>query len=293
MARLPPWIRLKMSTEGDFASIHNLVSDLSLHTVCQSARCPNIHECWGHGTATLMLLGDVCTRDCAFCAIQAGRPLTLDAGEPERVAEAASRMDLKHVVLTSVARDDLEDGGSAIFAATIRAIRRLLPHASIEVLTPDFEGREASQEAVLKAAPDVYNHNVETVRSLQAAIRPQASYGRSLGVLKRASEWDPPPVVKSGIMLGLGETEHELVQTMRDLYSVGCRLLTLGQYLQPTRHHAAVVEYVPPEEFERFALIAKDLGFLGVASGPMVRSSYHAEELLAEARGERAFRIPG
>jgi len=282
-----------MSTEGDFASIHNLVSDLSLHTVCQSARCPNIHECWGHGTATLMLLGDVCTRDCAFCAIQAGRPLTLDAGEPERVAEAASRMDLKHVVLTSVARDDLEDGGSAIFAATIRAIRRLLPHASIEVLTPDFEGREASQEAVLKAAPDVYNHNVETVRSLQAAIRPQASYGRSLGVLKRASEWDPPPVVKSGIMLGLGETEHELVQTMRDLYSVGCRLLTLGQYLQPTRHHAAVVEYVPPEEFERFALIAKDLGFLGVASGPMVRSSYHAEELLAEARGERAFRIPG
>ena len=218
MGRLPPWIRLQMRTDGSFADVHDLVSDLSLHTVCQSARCPNIHECWGHGTATLMLLGEVCTRACAFCAIQAGRPGALDAGEPARVAEAARSMNLRHVVLTSVARDDVPDGGAGIFAATIRAIRAELPEASIEVLTPDFEGVAGNQDRVLRAGVDVYNHNLETVRRLQSTIRPQASYGRSLGMLKRASEAVEAPAIKSGLMLGLGETDRS-----HDDASCGCQ----------------------------------------------------------------------
>jgi lipoic acid synthetase len=280
-----------MRTDGDFSAVHDLVGDLSLHTVCQSARCPNIHECWGQGTATLMLLGDICTRDCAFCAIKAGRPVELDAGEPSRVAEAAAKMNLSHVVLTSVARDDLDDGGSSIFAATIRSIQEMLPDATIEVLTPDFGGDEDSIRKVLEAGPDVYNHNVETVRRLQSVIRPQAAYGRSLGVLRAASRWDPAPAVKSGVMLGLGESEPELIATFRDLLKVGCELLTLGQYLQPTRNHAAVRRYAPPEEFDRLRDVALEMGFAGVASGPMVRSSYKAEELLAQAMQRRGTRI--
>jgi lipoic acid synthetase len=280
-----------MRTDGDFSAVHDLVGDLSLHTVCQSARCPNIHECWGQGTATLMLLGDICTRDCAFCAIKAGRPVELDAGEPSRVAEAAAKMNLSHVVLTSVARDDLDDGGSSIFAATIRSIQEILPDATIEVLTPDFGGDEDSIRKVLEAGPDVYNHNVETVRRLQSVIRPQAAYGRSLGVLRAASRWDPAPAVKSGVMLGLGESEPELIATFRDLLKVGCELLTLGQYLQPTRNHAAVRRYAPPEEFDRLRDVALEMGFAGVASGPMVRSSYKAEELLAQAMQRRGTRI--
>ncbi len=280
-----------MRTDGDFSAVHDLVGDLSLHTVCQSARCPNIHECWGQGTATLMLLGDICTRDCAFCAIKAGRPVELDAGEPSRVAEAAAKMNLSHVVLTSVARDDLDDGGASIFAATIRSIQEILPDASIEVLTPDFGGDEDSIQKVLEACPDVYNHNVETVRRLQSVIRPQAAYGRSLGVLRAASRWDPAPAIKSGVMLGLGESEPELIATFRDLLEVGCELLTLGQYLQPTRNHAVVRRYAPPEEFVRLRDVALEMGFAGVASGPMVRSSYKAEELLAQAIQRRGTRI--
>ena len=280
-----------MRTDGDFSAVHDLVGDLSLHTVCQSARCPNIHECWGQGTATLMLLGDICTRDCAFCAIKAGRPVELDAGEPSRVAEAAAKMNLSHVVLTSVARDDLDDGGASIFAATIRSIQEILPDASIEVLTPDFGGDEDSIQKVLEACPDVYNHNVETVRRLQSVIRPQAAYGRSLGVLRAASRWDPAPAIKSGVMLGLGESEPELIATFRDLLEVGCELLTLGQYLQPTRNHAVVRRYAPPEEFVRLRDVALEMGFAGVASGPMVRSSYKAEELLAQAMQRRGTRI--
>lgn len=281
-----------MRTDGDFSAVHDLVGDLSLHTVCQSARCPNIHECWGQGTATLMLLGDVCTRDCAFCAIKAGRPIELDNGEPSRVAEAAARMKLSHVVLTSVARDDLPDGGSTIFAATIRSIREVLPDATIEVLTPDFAGEEGSIENVLNAGPDVYNHNLETVRRLQSVIRPQAAYGRSLGVLRAASRWEPAPAVKSGIMLGLGESEQELTTAFRDLLDVGCELLTLGQYLQPTRNHAEVRRFVPPEEFDRLRDIALEMGFAGVASGPMVRSSYKAEQLLEQAMQRRGTQNP-
>lgn len=277
-----------MTTEGDFSTVHNLLSDLSLHTVCRSARCPNIHECWGRGTATMMILGDVCTRACGFCAIASGRPDAPDEDEPERVARAASDMDLKHLVLTSVARDDLPDGGATAFAETIRAVRRARPDVSIEVLTPDFEGKEESIDCVLDAAPDVYNHNIETVRRFQSVIRPQAAYGRSLAVLRRASRRDNGPVVKSGMMLGIGETEAELVRTLEDLRAVGCELLTLGQYLRPTRHHVPVDRYVEPSEFDRYADVARDIGFTAVASGPMVRSSYRADALFHAARESRA-----
>ena len=273
-----------MRADGDFGQIHDLVSDLSLHTVCQSASCPNIHECWGQGTATLMLLGNICTRDCTFCSIPAGRPEPLDIGEPERVARAATQMKLRHLVLTSVARDDLDDGGSAVFADSIRAVKSELPDVSIEVLTSDFEGKPESIDRVLDAAPDVFNHNLETVRRFQPVIRPQAAYGRSLSVLKRASGRRPSLVVKSGLMLGLGETEAELFQAMEDLLSAGCELLTLGQYLQPTRLNARVVRYVTPDEFDGYAERAREMGFKAVASGPMVRSSYKADELLDAAR---------
>lgn len=277
-----------MNAESSFSSVHGLVGDLGLHTVCRSAKCPNMHECWGQGTATLMLLGNECTRACRFCAIPAGRPKKLDLDEPRRAADAAARMNLSHVVLTSVCRDDLPDGGSGIFADTIRAIRERLPQASIEVLTPDFQGKIDQLTTVLEARPDVFNHNLETVSRLQPVIRPQASYGRSLQVLKFVSEWPHPPAVKSGLMVGLGETDDELRQAIQDLYANGCRLLTLGQYLQPTRAHRPVDRFMPPADFEAFAVYAKGLGFKGVASGPMVRSSYKADELLRLARQSEA-----
>jgi len=281
---MPPWIRLRMNTEGDFANVHELVGDLGLHTVCKSAKCPNIHECWGRGTATFMLLGNLCTRACRFCAVPAGRPQGLDTDEPRRVAAAAKRMNLRHVVLTSVCRDDLPDGGAGIFAETIRAIRELLPESSIELLTPDFQGNEDQLRTVLDAGPDVFGHNLETVSRLQSVIRPQASYGRSLTVLKFAAAWQRGIAVKSGIMVGLGETDDEVVVALKDLFDAGCRLLTIGQYLQPSRMHRAVERFVSPEEFARFEGIAREIGFKGIASGPMVRSSYRADELLALAR---------
>lgn len=277
-----------MNADSSFASVHGLVGDLELHTVCRSAKCPNMHECWGHGTATLMLLGNECTRACKFCAIPAGRPKKLDLDEPRRAAEAAARMKLNHVVLTSVTRDDLPDGGSGIFADTIRAIRERLPKASVEVLTPDFQGDEQALARVLEARPDVFNHNLETVSRLQPVIRPQASYGRSLQVLKFAAEWPQGPVVKSGLMAGLGETDDELRQAIQDLHAHGCELLTLGQYLQPTRAHRPVDRFMPPDVFESMSVFAKGLGFKGVASGPMVRSSYRADELLRSARDGKA-----
>jgi lipoic acid synthetase len=277
-----------MRTGTRFGQVHGLVGDLGLHTVCRSAKCPNIHECWGHGTATLMLLGNLCTRSCRFCAVPAGRPAAVDQDEPRRAAEAAKRMNLRHVVLTSVTRDDLPDGGAAIFAGTIHAMREAIPGVSVEVLTSDFEGRESSLNLVLEARPDVFSHNLETVARLQPVIRPQASYGRSLGVLRAAAAWRPALAIKSGIMLGFGETAEEVRQTMRDLYDAGCRLLTLGQYLQPTRHHRPVTRFVPPEEFDAHGAAAREMGFAGVASGPMVRSSYRADELLRLAREREA-----
>jgi lipoic acid synthetase len=283
MPRIPDWIRLKWKVDSDFAKVHDLVGGLGLHTVCQSAKCPNIHECWGAGTATIMLLGNLCTRHCKFCSVPHGRPKAIDLDEPRRVAEAARGMKLRHIVLTSVNRDDQPDGGAAIFAETIERLRADQPQLKIEVLTPDFEGNTAALEVVFKAWPDVYSHNIETVSRLQAVIRPQASYGRSLAVLRAGAEWRPKMAIKSGIMLGMGETDEEVEQAMRDLYEAGCRILTLGQYLQPTRHNRPVERYVMPREFDAFAATAKKIGFAGVASGPMVRSSYKAEELLQEA----------
>jgi lipoic acid synthetase len=284
MPRIPDWIRLKWKVDSDFAKVHNLVGGLGLHTVCQSAKCPNIHECWGAGTATIMLLGNLCTRHCRFCSVPHGRPMAIDTDEPRRVAEAAAGMsNLKHIVLTSVNRDDQPDGGAAIFAETITRLRDLMPALKIEVLTPDFEGNEAAMRTVFEAWPDVFSHNLETVSRLQAVIRPQASYGRSLSVLRSAAAWRPKMAIKSGIMLGMGETDDEVEQALRDLFDAGCRIVTLGQYLQPTRHNRAVDRYVMPREFDRFAGVARAIGFAGVASGPMVRSSYKADELLRAA----------
>lgn len=284
MPRIPEWIRLKWRVDSDFAKVNSLVGGLGLHTVCQSAKCPNIHECWGAGTATIMLLGNLCTRSCKFCSVPHGRPLAVDTDEPRRVTEAVLGMKLKHIVLTSVNRDDLADGGAAIFAETITRLRAAQPDLKIEILTPDFEGNEAAMETVFRSWPDVFSHNVETVARLQAVIRPQASYGRSLAVLRAAAAWRPKMAIKSGIMLGMGETAEELEQTMRDLFDAGCRILTLGQYLQPTRHNRPVDRYVMPREFDAFAEVARKIGFAGVAAGPMVRSSYKAEELLQQAR---------
>jgi len=283
MPRIPEWIRLKWKVDSDFAKVSDLVGGLGLHTVCQSAKCPNIHECWGAGTATIMLLGNLCTRSCKFCSVPHGRPLTIDKDEPRRVAEAAKGMKLHHIVLTSVNRDDQPDGGAFIFAETITRLREAIPGLKIEVLTPDFEGNEAAMQTVFTAWPDVFSHNIETVSRLQAVIRPQASYGRSLSVLRAGAEWRPKMAIKSGIMLGMGETDEEVEQAMVDLYGAGCRILTLGQYLQPTRHNRPVERYVMPREFDAFAEVAKKIGFAGVASGPMVRSSYKAGELLQSA----------
>lgn len=288
MGRLPPWIRLSLTTDEHFGDVHGLVKGHGLHTVCESAKCPNRHECWNRGTATLMLLGDVCTRACSFCAIKAGRPDALDINEPRRAARAAKNMKLNYVVLTSVTRDDLPDGGAGVFAETIREIRKELPEAGIEVLTPDFEGIPELIDIVLEAQPDVFNHNTETVARLQPIIRPQAAYGRSLSVLKHAAAWEPRLVVKSGIMLGLGEKDDEVLQTLEDMLAAGVELLTLGQYLQPTRKHPPVQRYVSPDDFKALEEESLRMGFKGVASGPMVRSSYRADELLASALASRA-----
>lgn len=287
MSRLPPWIRLSRHTDQHFGAVTELVKGHALHTVCESAQCPNRGECWNRGTATIMLLGDVCTRACSFCAIQPGRPDGLDVNEPRRAARAAAGMNLKYVVLTSVTRDDLPDGGAGIFAETILEIRKRLPHAGIEVLTPDFEGVTELVDQVLEAKPDVFNHNVETVAHLQAVVRPQAAYGRSLAVLKHAAHADSAAVIKSGVMLGLGERDDEVEQTLTDMVAAGVELLTLGQYLRPTRNHPPVQRYVSPEAFAEWEERALNMGFSGVASGPMVRSSYKADELLQQALTRR------
>lgn len=284
MARLPAWIRLTLDTDQHFLHVHDLVKDQSLCTVCESAKCPNRHECWNRGTATFMLLGNLCTRACRFCAVQTGRPGAVDADEPKRAAQAARAMQLNYVVLTSVTRDDLPDGGAGIYAETIHELRRVLPNAAVEVLTPDFKGLPELVDIVLDAQPDVFNHNVETVERLQSLIRPAAGYEWSLSVLRHAARSRPDQVVKSGIMLGLGETDDEVIHTLHDMLNAGVDLVTLGQYLQPTRNHLPVHRYVSPEEFERFSDAALEMGFKGAASGPMVRSSYRAEELLWSAR---------
>ncbi len=276
--RFPPWLRKRLPPEGELRPVRELLRDLALNTVCQSAHCPNLCECFAQGTATFMILGRTCTRSCGFCAVERGAGEPLDADEPRRVAEAAARLRLRHVVVTSVTRDDLPDGGSEQFAATIAAVRAACK-ATIEVLTPDFLGREDCLRRVLAAGPDVFNHNVETVPRLYPVVRPQASYERSLAVLRRGGECGGA-LTKSGVMVGLGESHDEVVAVMRDLRGVGCEALTIGQYLRPSPAHLAVERFVPPEEFEAYREEAEALGFVAVAAGPFVRSSYHAEALL-------------
>jgi lipoic acid synthetase len=282
--RLPQWLRTRLPTSDRFAQTRALLDELRLHTVCQSAMCPNHWECWSKGTATFMIAGDRCTRACGFCAVDTAKPLPLDPDEPARVAEATRRLRLRHVVLTAVARDDLADGGADHFKRTIEAVRAVSPETVIEVLTSDFNGRAASIDTVLAASPHVFNHNLETVRRLTPAVRSRATYDRSLGVLSRAKAQGAGRLcTKSGLMLGLGETEAELLTALADLRQAGCDILTLGQYLQPTLKHLPVVAYVPPEKFRQYGEQARAMGFLHVASAPMVRSSYHADEFRVSA----------
>jgi len=283
--RLPAWLRLDLPTQSGFAKTRNLLDGLKLHTVCESAKCPNHWECWSKGTATFMIAGDRCTRACGFCAVSTAKPLALEADEPTRVAEATKRMGLKHVVITAVARDDLADGGAEHFRQTIEAVRAANPGIVIEVLVPDFLDKDFAIECVLRAEPHIYNHNLETVRRLTPTVRFRAEYDRSLSVLKKVKQKrGETTYTKSGIMLGLGETEAELLQAMRDLRASDCDILTLGQYLQPTLKHLPVVEYVHPDKFAEYKVIAEGLGFTHVASGPMVRSSYHADEFTIAAK---------
>jgi lipoyl synthase len=276
--RKPPWLKRRLPTDASFQEVRGLIEKGRLHTVCQEAKCPNIWECYAHQTATFLIMGSRCTRNCRFCSVAPGPPEPLDPQEPARVAAAAARMGLKYAVVTSVTRDDLPDGGAAHFAATIREIRRLLPETRVEVLIPDFQGDRAALLTVLEARPDVLNHNIESVPRLYPQVRPQADYLRSLALLQRARQFDPALATKSGLMLGLGEAPPEVHRTLRDLRAVDCRILTLGQYLQPSPEHLPVVRYVTPEEFENWRTVSLEMGFAEVASGPFVRSSYHAKE---------------
>ena len=275
-SKKPDWIKVRLPNNPVFFSTKDLVSDLRLHTVCESAQCPNRWECWSGGTATFMIAGERCTRACGFCAVDTAKPLPLEDDEPQRVAEGVKRLGLKHVVITAVARDDVPDGGADHFGRTIEAIRAADPQVAIEVLVPDFNGKDPSIRRVLDAGPDIFNHNLETVERLTPLVRSRAKYRLSLAVLRRAKEMEPGMVTKSGIMLGLGETESELFEAMDDLREAGVGVLTLGQYLRPTPNHLPVVEYVNPEAFQLYGEIARKKGFAFVASAPLVRSSYHA-----------------
>jgi lipoyl synthase len=275
-AKKPEWIKVRLPSNPVFFSTKALIADLRLHTVCESAQCPNRWECWSQGTATFMIAGERCTRACGFCAVSTAKPFELESDEPARVAEAVRRMKLKHVVVTAVARDDLIDGGADHFARTILAIRELDPDIVIEVLTPDFNGKAGSLRAVVNARPDIFNHNLETVERLTPFVRSRAKYRLSLEVLRRVKELDPGVVTKSGMMLGLGESESELFQAMDDLREAHVQVLTLGQYLRPTPAHLPVVHYIHPDAFDMYKQVAEQKGFEYVASGPLVRSSYHA-----------------
>jgi lipoic acid synthetase len=274
--RRPDWLRVRLPGGPNYQELKGLMRNLDLHTVCEEAHCPNIGECWEARTATFMILGDTCTRACGFCAVKTGRPMTLDLGEPVRVAEAIERMGLRHAVITSVNRDELEDGGAGIFAGTIRQVRKRSPECSIEVLIPDFMGSEEALAKVMRARPDILNHNIETVPRLYPQVRPKARYPRSLEVLQRAKRLDATVFSKSGIMLGLGEEREEVLQVFRDLRAHDVEILTVGQYLRPSLNHLPIVRYVTPEEFAYLKRDAIGMGFRHVESGPLVRSSYHA-----------------
>lgn len=281
--RKPDWLRAKLPSGPGYTATRRMVEDQKLHTVCQSAQCPNLGECWSRGTATVMILGNICTRSCNFCAIQSGRPTEHDLGEPARVADAVAKMGLRHCVITSVARDDLKDGGASVWAATIRAVRYRNPHCAIEVLTPDFVGKLDQVDLVLAAKPDIFNHNLETVERLQRAVRVQARYDRSRAVVRHAK--GRGFTTKTGIMLGLGEKPEEIEQTIRDIASDRTDILTLGQYLQPTAQHWPIDRWVPPEEFKHWKEFGLGLGIGVIESGPLVRSSYHADEQSSKYTG--------
>lgn len=279
----PPWLKVRLPSGPAYEDLRRLMRAKSLNTVCEEARCPNMAECWGAGTATFMILGETCSRSCGFCAVTTGRPGTVDHDEPRRVGEAVARMGIRHAVVTSVNRDELPDGGASIFALTIREIRLASPGTTIEVLIPDFLGDPAALDVVLAARPEILDHNVETVERLYPRVRPQARYARSLAVLRRAKVEAPDRICKSGIMLGLGETRDEVVRTMADIAAQGTDVLTIGQYLRPTPRHLPIERYWTPDEFAALRVEGEALGFRHVESGPLVRSSYHAERVLAPA----------
>ena len=274
----PEWLKVRAPGSPSYLRLKELMRELKLHTVCEEAQCPNIGECWSHGTATFMILGDVCTRACSYCAVAHGRPAAVDAAEPRRVADAIHTLDLSYVVITSVDRDDLADGGASIFADTIRETRARVPGCRIEVLIPDFQGSEAALVAVLDSRPDILNHNTETVPRLYRMARSGGRYARTLELLDRSRRYAPDIPTKTGLMVGLGEERHELIATFEDLRRVGCGVLTIGQYLRPSAAHAPMVRYYHPDEFADLKRAALDLGFVHVESGPLVRSSYHAHE---------------
>jgi len=277
----PDWLKVRATQGPNYRDLKILKEGLSLHTICEEARCPNIYECWENRTATFLILGRICTRACRFCAVETGRPTGLDLDEPQRVADAVKQLRLKHVVVTSVARDDLADGGACVFAATIEAIRRDVPSCAIEVLIPDLQGNDDGLRAILDAGPNILNHNVETVERLQRKVRAKARYDRSLWMLRRAKELQPDIRTKSGMMLGVGEERAEILTTMTDLRQNEVDVLTIGQYLRPSLLHLPVERFVPPQEFAELKQIGMEMGFRHVESGPLVRSSYHAHEQVA------------
>jgi lipoyl synthase len=272
---LPLWLKMQRASGENYSKVKHVVVENKLHTICTSGNCPNIGECWNAGTATFMILGDICTRACKFCATKTGRPLAPDSGEPLRLADSIKAMKLRHCVITSVDRDDLPDGGASVWAATILRIKDVNPKTTMETLIPDFDGKHENIQKIIDAGPDVISHNVETVRRLTPVIRTKAKYDTSLSVLRYISE--KGKVAKSGFMLGLGEKEEEVIETIRDIYATGCKILTIGQYLQPGKEYMEVVDYITPEKFEEYRLLALETGFSFVESSPLVRSSFHAE----------------
>ncbi|MBP3949910.1 lipoyl synthase [Bacillus sp. YZJH907-2] len=283
--RKPDWLKIKLNTNESYTGLKKMMREQKLNTVCEEARCPNIHECWAvRKTATFMILGDICTRACRFCAVKTGLPNELDLQEPERVAESVEQMGLKHVVITAVARDDLKDGGSAVYAETVRAVRRRNPFCTIEVLPSDMLGSFDNLKTLMEARPNIMNHNIETVRRLTPRVRARATYDRTLEFLKRAKELHPDIPTKSSLMIGLGETKEEIIETMDDLRAVGVDIMTIGQYLQPSKKHLKVQKYYHPDEFAEFKEIALSKGFNHCEAGPLVRSSYHADEQVNEAQ---------
>lgn len=289
--RLPEWLTIRVPRPDTIKHVEQMMRGKNLHTVCESARCPNLPECWSKKTATFMILGDTCTRSCGFCAIKVGKGLEVDPFEPANVAKATEELGLKHVVVTSVARDDLADEGASQFASTIRAIHKRIPGVIVEVLTPDFKGKEECIRIVCEAHPEIYNHNIETIERLHTIVRPQAKYARTMQLLRLVKEIDPSIYTKSGLMLGLGESKDEVVATLRDLREAGVDAVTIGQYLRPTMKHLPVVEYVHPDVFKEYEAIGEELGFAFVASGPFIRSSYNAIAFSEKVMSERVERL--